>query len=194
MIPAKHNTEAEIDAFADVCDRLTGFNERISMEWADGYLTALCAGPRTISIDEWLAAMVGEDFQRAFADPEDVAKAMRALQARYAAIADALEPSRLLDDEDVLHLNPLIAEWTDEEKQRIVEENQLAGDDADFPEVGAIWSLGFFEAIEDFAADWPAYRSPVLTERAKAQLGWQPRFSFIEAYRKIRGHEPRLRA
>jgi uncharacterized protein len=100
--------------------------------------------------------MAGEAFERAFADPEDIAQAMSALQARWSAVADQLDPGRLLDDEDVLHLNPLMSVWSDEDKQRIVEAGQLSGEDALFPALGAVWSLGFLDATEDFAADWPA--------------------------------------
>ena len=155
MSSAKQNTEAEIEAFAAVCERLGGFSERISVEWADGYLTALCAGPRLVTIDEWLPRMAGDAFDRAFADPDDVAQAMQALQVRFDAIRDQLDPQRLLDDEDVLHLNPLMSEWTDEDKQRIIDEEKLTGDDARFPALGEIWALGVLDATEDFASDWP---------------------------------------
>jgi len=156
MSTARQNTEQEIEAFEAVCDRLAGFDERISVEWVDGYLTALLAGPRAMAIEEWLPVMAGDAFERAFADPEDVAQATSALQARWSAIADQLDPGRLLDDEDVLHLNPLMSVWSDEDKQRIVDEGKLSGDEATFPALGAVWSLGFLDATEDFAADWPA--------------------------------------
>jgi uncharacterized protein len=156
MSTAKQNTEAEIEAFAAVCDRLAGFSERISVEWADGYLTALCAGPRALAIEEWLPRLAGDAFERAFADPDDVAQATQALQQRFDAIADQLDPGRLLDDEDVLQLNPLMSEWSDEDKQRIIDEGKLSAEDAQFPALGEIWALGFLDATEDFADDWPA--------------------------------------
>ena len=59
----------------DVEERLAGFDERIDTEWADGYLTAIAAGPRAVPDDEWLAAMCGDAFDRVFADPDDQAQA-----------------------------------------------------------------------------------------------------------------------
>ena len=43
-VPLIDSTDAELDAFDRVFERLGGFSERVSDEWADGYLTALAAG------------------------------------------------------------------------------------------------------------------------------------------------------
>ena len=76
---ARSSTEAEIDALDDVCERLVGFGIDVSLEWVDGYLTALVASRRAIDASEWLPAMFGDAFERAFADPVDVAQALAAL-------------------------------------------------------------------------------------------------------------------
>ena len=89
----------DIAAFDRVCTRLAGFSDRISTEWADGYLSALLAGPRAMLLTEWLPAMCGDAFERAFADPDDVRQATDALQRRWSAIARELDPERLLDDD-----------------------------------------------------------------------------------------------
>ncbi|HEV7301829.1 MAG TPA: NAD(P)-dependent oxidoreductase [Tepidisphaeraceae bacterium] len=38
--------------------------------------------------------------------------------------------------------------------------------------------------------DWPAFRSPVLTTKAKEKLDWVPKFDFREEFRKILAKEP----
>ena len=39
----RDSTDAEIDALAALCERLGGFDDRVSLGWVDGYLTALAA-------------------------------------------------------------------------------------------------------------------------------------------------------
>jgi nucleoside-diphosphate-sugar epimerase len=43
-------------------------------------------------------------------------------------------------------------------------------------------------------ADWPALKSPIVTDRAKELLNWTPKYSILEEFRKIRGREPLWRA
>ena len=43
-------------------------------------------------------------------------------------------------------------------------------------------------------ADWPPFRSPVLTTKARDKLGWEPRWSFLDQYAKWKGHDPRSQA
>ena len=156
MPQPKQNTEAEIDAFVDACNQLSGFDDRVSADWVDGYMTALLAGPRAVSPDEWVSTMCGDVFQRAFADPQAVEQAMQALTMRWNAVAGQLDPEQLLDDENTLRLNPLISEWTEEDKQRLIEEGHLTAEEAqEWPMVGEVWALGFLDAIEDFTDDWP---------------------------------------
>ena len=69
--PPRQNTEAELDAFDSTCVRLSGFNPAISFEWVDGFLASLAAAPRVPPADEWLPALCGDAFERAFADPDD---------------------------------------------------------------------------------------------------------------------------
>ena len=37
--------DEDIEALDDLCERLSGFSEGISLEWLDGYMAALLAGP-----------------------------------------------------------------------------------------------------------------------------------------------------
>ena len=43
---SRSNNPAELKAFEDTCNRLGGFDRKLSFEWIDGYLAALAAGPR----------------------------------------------------------------------------------------------------------------------------------------------------
>jgi uncharacterized protein len=151
----RDNTEAEIDAFGDICERLGGFDERLSAEWVDGYLTALSAGPRAVPLAEWLPRMAGDAYERAFADPDDRMRAERALQARAAVLADQLDPEALLDDPDALRLSPLMLGWDDTSRAQAVADFGLAEDEAAALATGAVWAEGFFAARDDFVDDWP---------------------------------------
>ncbi len=145
---------ADVDAFIATCERLGGFSERVSAEWADGYLTALSAGPRAIDIDEWLPVMCGDAFERCFADPGDAAAARAALAARARTLMRELDPERLLDEPDVIHLSPLIVTWTDADRQRAVAEGLVPESEAHHLVSGAVWAEGFVEATRDFMLDW----------------------------------------
>ena len=129
---------AEVDAFTAVCDRLAGFDRRLEVEWVDGYLAALAAGPRPVPLDEWLPRMAADAFDRAFADPEDRAQAERALRQRHRVLSAQLDAKALDEGPDELRLSPLILQWDDD----------VAG-------MGTDWAAGFLAAVrQDFAIDW----------------------------------------
>ncbi len=150
----RDSTDEEIEAFQAAVMRLAGFDERVSAEWADGYLTALAAGPRALGADEWLPAMCGDAFARCFADPPDAAAAQQALAARWTVLLDQLDAEELLDSPDALRLQPLISVWDDEARQRAVADGDVKAEDASLLTTGAEWVRGFFDAVADFAADW----------------------------------------
>ena len=77
LLRPRQSTEAELAAFEQTCRRLGGFDDQIVFEWVDGFLSALAAGPRVPATGEWLAALFDDTFDRAFADPEDHAQALR---------------------------------------------------------------------------------------------------------------------
>ena len=68
MAAPRMSTEQEIEALDALCQRMAGFEEGVSLEWLDGYMTALMSGPRRLSLDEWLPVMAEGVFERAFAD------------------------------------------------------------------------------------------------------------------------------
>jgi len=147
------SSDEEIEAFDEVCTRLSGFDARIATEWVDGYLTALAAGPRALGFDEVIERLAGDAFARAFADPEDEARARHALQARMRVLANHLDPEALLDEPEALRLRPLAQIWDDEARQVLMQEGGFSEDEAAQMVTGALWADGFFDAIDDFAAD-----------------------------------------
>ncbi|MEN9544760.1 MAG: hypothetical protein RLZZ598_1593, partial [Pseudomonadota bacterium] len=144
----------DLDAFDTTCQRLGGFSPRVATEWADGYLTALAAGPRVVSLEEWLPRMAGDAFERAFADPEDAQQARQALLNRTRVLASHLDPESLLDEPEAMRLGPLVSVWDDAARQAQVDEQGLPPEDVAVLITGGLWAEGFFDAIEDFAGDW----------------------------------------
>ena len=146
----RDNSDAEIDAFFDVCNRLGGFDAHIDPEWADGYLTALAAGPRTVSLDELLPKMAGDAFDRAFADPAAVEQARAALLARMRVLANHLDPEALIVVPDELRLMPQVAIGPAQEG----EPGSTQGDVPDLAPAGMFWAQGYLDALDDFVDEW----------------------------------------
>jgi uncharacterized protein len=152
----RRNSEAELDAFIDVCDRIGGFDGHLSgPERIDGYITALVCAATAVPFDEWIEKMAGDAFERAFADPEDRRHAERTIQARRAAIEDQLDPEALYAAPDALRLSPLIFPWGAEERERLVSEGKVPAEHAQGLVTGAEWAEGFGAALEDYAGAWP---------------------------------------
>ena len=150
----RSNNPAELKAFDDTCDQLAGFDSALSFEWIDGYLAALAAGPRVPEVDVWLPAMCGDAFERAFADPADNTQALRSLKTRLAVLLDQLDPEALLDEPEALRLDPWMSEWSDEDRQRLVDEQAVSPEDAALAHTGGLWAQGFLDALEAHADVW----------------------------------------
>lgn len=154
--PPRQTSEAEIDALEKFCERLAGFGADISLEWVDGYLTALLASRRLISPSEWLPAMLGDAFDRAFSDPQDVQQAMATLMGRWNVIASQLDVEAMLDDPEGLRLSPLMITIDDSAREEMVTAGHMSAEEAaDLLNTGALWAEGFSDAVEAFAEDWP---------------------------------------
>jgi uncharacterized protein len=158
MIPApRHSTDAEIDALQTICQRLNGFGTELSVEYVDGWLTALACVPRVVPRDEWLALLGDDAFDRAYADPDDAAPALAALDARLRVLASQLHPEALYDAPDQLRLSPLMTAWDDATRGEQVSAGHLDAEQADnWLRTGVVWAEGFQGATEALAADWPA--------------------------------------
>ena len=152
---ARHSSDAEIERLNALCERLAGFDDRISLEWLDGWFAALIAGPRTVMPSEWMPAVFGDAFDRACSDPEDIRQAMSTLTARWNVVADQLYPEALYDDPEALRLAPLLADWSDEAAAESIAQGKLDAQQlAQLPRTGEVWALGVLDAIEHFRADW----------------------------------------
>lgn len=161
--PRDDSSEPQLDAFVRVCERLAGFDEAAEMlspEWADGFLTAVAAGPRALGIEEWLPALCGDAFERCFADPEDAAQAQQSLQERLKVLRAQLEPERLLDHPDEMFLRPLVYEWDEAVRQEVAQASNMSAEEAAALQTASEWALGFMAAVAKFPADWDHPLSP----------------------------------
>src|SRR4051812_8180446 len=150
------NTEADLDRLQQLCEQLAGFDETISLEWLDGAMTALAAGPRAKTVADWRDELIGDAWERAFADPEADRAATAVLQARWAVLLRQLDPELLMDAPDELRLAPVMLEWTDEDKAQLVADGEIAAgeEDDEIPLTGEVWAHGFMEVVTTFVEDW----------------------------------------
>ena len=153
---ARHSTEEDIVALEQVCDRLANFGADVALEWVDGFMTALLASRRAIPPSEWLPAMLGDEFERVFADPADVQQAMAALTGRWNALASQLDVDSLLDDPEAVRLSPLMITYDDDARAEVVAAGHMTAEEAaDQLQTGALWAEGFMDGVEAFSDDWP---------------------------------------
>ncbi len=150
----RDSNESELKVLDAVCEQLHGFGSQINYERVDGFLTALAAGPVPMVPAEWLPALCGDAFTRAFADPPAAAQAERALQQRLKVLAAQLEPSVLMERPDDLRLNPLMVEWTDAQREELVKVQGISAEDAQLAQTGAEWADGFLSCVEAFEHQW----------------------------------------
>lgn len=170
------SSDAEIEAFLRTCETLGRFDGGISFDFVDGFLTALAAAPRQVPPERWLAVMCDDAFERAFADPIAHGQALATLQARLRVLLAQLDPEALLEDPEAPRLEPLIAEYTDEDRRRLVEEG-MSEEDALVHQTGVWWAEGFFNAVGGLPEVW------ALPEGAEAEAAFEVAFQQIEALR-----------
>ena len=92
------NTDADLDRLQKLAEQLSGFDERVSLEWLDGAKTALAAGPRPTTVLAWRDALLGDAWSRAFADPEADRDATAILETRWRVLLKQLDPELLMDE------------------------------------------------------------------------------------------------
>ena len=152
MDDADPTEDPTIAEFSRVCDQLQGFDAELGAEFVDGCFTALVVAPRTVLPSAWLPVVFGDAFERAFADPDDVQRAMAALFGRWNQIAGELDPKRLGEAPEEIRLRPLMEEGGDVE------------DDERLPE-GTAWATGFLRVVRAFPDDWEMPPRATATER-----------------------------
>jgi len=151
------NTDADLDRLQQLCEQLAGFDEHVSLEWLDGAMTALAAGPRALAVADWRDRLLGESWSRAFGDPEADREATAVLQTRWNVLLKQLDPELLMDAVDELRLAPVMLEWTDEDKAKLVEDGTIAPgtEDEEIPLTGEVWAHGFLDVLQNFKDEWP---------------------------------------
>mgnify|MGYP002777934255 CR=1 FL=1 len=141
----------ETTALEALATRLQGFGSSLHAEWLDGALTAVAAGaylPEPAA--DWVPALLGEEFERAFADPVDVAQALATVQQRLQSLRRMLDGEALLDHPDALRLEPMLYSWGEDEKPP-----EEPDDDARaLMQGGALWAEGFLSAVSVFPDIW----------------------------------------
>lgn len=152
----RHSTESDIQALEQVCERLAGFGVDVSVEWVDGFLTAVAASRRAIPVDEWLPLAFDDAFERAFADPADSAQALAVLTARTQVLASQLDVDAMLEQPEQMRLGPLMITLDDAARAEVVAAGHMDAQEAlDTLQTGALWAEGFFAAVEALGEDWP---------------------------------------
>ncbi|MDP2005513.1 MAG: UPF0149 family protein [Rubrivivax sp.] len=189
--PPRQNNPAEMQAFDTTCQRLAGFDEEIHFEWIDGFMAALAAGPRLPEAAQWLQAMFGDTFERVFADPEDHAQALRSLQVRLNVLRDQLDAQALFDSPDVMRLDPWVAEWTDEDRQRLISESGFSEEDAAGMQTGALWARGFLDGVEAFPDLWAQPAQEEAAEMFAEALGQIAALRLPPGSEELKAHEAR---
>ena len=153
----RDSSDAEIQALEALCERLAGFDERVSVEWLDGCMAALLAGPRALSPLEWLPRLLDDAWERTFSDPQDQQQALDTLLGRWNVLASQLDAEALFDEPDLLRLAPLLGDYGDAARAAVLAEGKLQpGELDDWPLTGELWALGVLETIETFADEWVA--------------------------------------
>lgn len=171
------SSDAEIEAFIATCETLGRFDGGVTYDFVDGFLTALAAAPRQVPPERWLEAMCEDAFGRAFADPAAHAQALAVFEARLRVLLAQLDPEALLDDPDQPRLDPLIAEYTEEDRRRMVEEDGMPEDEACIYQTGVWWAEGFFHAVGGLPEVWQ------LPEGDEPEAAFEVAFQQIEALR-----------
>jgi len=153
----RDSSDAEIQALEALCERLAGFDDRVSPEWLDGCMAALLAGPRAMTPAQWLPRLLGDAWDRTFADPQDVQQALDTLLKRWNVLASQLDAEALFDAPDDLRLSPLLGDYGAEARDALVAAGQITAEQAeDWPLTGELWALGVLETIDLFADIWVA--------------------------------------
>jgi uncharacterized protein len=153
----RDSSDADIQALVALCERLAGFDDRVSPEWLDGCMAALLAGPRRLTPEQWLPRLLGDAWDRTFADPHDVQQATDTLLKRWNVLASQLDAEALFDEPDMLRLSPLLGDYSTMARAALLAEGQLSAEQAEvWPMTGELWALGVLETIEIVAEDWVA--------------------------------------
>jgi hypothetical protein len=95
-------------------------------------------------------ALFGDEWPGIFESQEQTDAFMDVLHLRWNEIADSLDPQALVESPEQMQLVPLISDFDDETKARLLADGSLTEDLLQrLPAAGALWAQGFLQAVED---------------------------------------------
>jgi uncharacterized protein len=151
----RDSSDADVAALEALCERLGGFDARISLEWLDGCMAALLAGPVRRPLEHWLPRLLDDTWERTFADPADAQQALHTLGRRWDVLASQLDAEALMDEPDQLRLSPLMAQYGDAMRDQLLAEGKLTPEDAEqWPLTGELWAAAFLDTVDAFPDVW----------------------------------------
>jgi yecA family protein len=122
----------------------------ITLDTLDGYMTALLVGPPPSAPIQAMDALFGDEWPGIFESQEQTDAFMDVLHLRWNEIADSLDPQALVESPEQMQLVPLISDFDDETKARLLADGSLTEDLLQrLPAAGALWAQGFLQAVED---------------------------------------------
>ena len=140
--------DGELEAFSALCERLAEFGSEVNGEMADGMLTAFVVAPLAVPLSQQIQILFGDGFERCFADPDAASQAMAVLSRRQQVLMKQLDAQALLDDPTRLRVAPLMQEWDDAARSELLAKGEFDAEEVQQMVTGAVWSIGFFFAVE----------------------------------------------
>ena len=160
-------TEAfdELDAILD--DLRSRYDETPQWEFCEGFMAAVICSRRLISVDEYLAVLLGlpteaqageapDEDSGSFASDEQRERFLGLWNRRWNEVATALEAEvdSLEDDAcyhpEVMDIRGVVADMPLDEQAAFAKE--------DLPAFAQVWALGFMFAVESWPDEWTAPR------------------------------------
>ncbi|MFG6449332.1 UPF0149 family protein [Roseateles sp. BYS180W] len=157
------------ELLALVASAVEGGAPAVSLDTLDGYLTALAVGPDVVAPVEAMDALFGQDWPAALEAQEQTEAFVEALHLRWNEIAESVEPQRLIDEPEQMHLTPLIAEIDDEAKRALIEQGLITAELAErLPAAGVMWADGFLQAAQ--RPEWQLEEDSEAAEQLEVML------------------------
>ena len=155
----------ELDAILD--DLRSRYDETPQWEFCEGFMAAVICSRRLISVDEYLAVLLGlpteaqageapDEDSGSFASDEQRERFLALWNQRWNEVATALEAEvdSLEDDAcyhpEVMDIRGVVADMPPDEQAAFAKE--------DLPAFAQVWALGFMFAVESWPDEWTAPR------------------------------------
>ena len=100
----------------------------ITLDTLDGYMTALLVGPPPSAPLQAMGALFGDAWPGLVESQAQTDAFMDVLHLRWNEIADSLDPQALVESPEQMQLVPLISDFDDETKARLLADGSLTED------------------------------------------------------------------